>query len=240
MSTHFLSRFGLCFSALLAVAGVSTPSASASAQPTQAKTCRPASAVSDARALKGCAEIVGDVRIEGTTSQTLTELSALRRVKGTLVIANNPHLTSLEGLSSLRSVEGLVVRENPVLETVQGLDALTEAPRVEFTGNRALDVLDGLNSLRHVSDLVVRNNGLFRLAGFQSLVSAGNVVIAQNPRLIYTSGLSRLVSVENLSLVKNPRLAPVSISFRSLPAVKKELLVQGCPGISPADLGRHG
>lgn len=240
MNSHFLPRFGRYLSSLLAVAAVSAPSLSSSAQAKQARICRPTSAVTDVRTLKGCTEIVGDVHIEGTSAATLTELSALRRVTGTLVIANNPHLISLQGLSSLRSVEGLVVRENPALESVRGLDDLTVAPRVEVTGNRALGVFEGPNSLRHVSDLVVRDTALFRLAGFQSLVSAGNVTIAKNPRLIYTSGLSRLARIENLSLVKNPRLAPVTISFRSLPGVQGELLVQGCPGISPADLGHDG
>jgi len=240
MTTHRIRRFGRSVSSLLGLAAVCLASATARAQPTPVKVCRPGPRVSDAALLKGCTDIAGDVSIEHASSKTLAELSSLRRVEGTLVIADNPRLTSLEGLSNLHAVEGLVVRRNPALETVAELDNLEQAPRVEVTENHALGLFSGPNGLTHLDKLVVRNNGLFRLAGFQKLVSAGKVVIAKNPRLIYTSGLSRLVSVKNLSLVENPRLAPIPNFFGSLTTVPDELILRGCPGIRPADLRRDG
>jgi hypothetical protein len=240
MSTPLFPRLVRRLSSLLGVAAVGLASTSASARPAAVKICHPTQLVSNPALLSGCTDIVGDVHIERTNAKTLTALSALRRVAGTLVIADNPSLTSLEGLAHLSSVEGLIISDNPALEAVDGLDDLARAPHLEVAGNHALSVLEGPNRLKHVDELTVRDNALFRVTGFRSLVSAGNVVIARNSRLIYTSGLSRLVSVENLSLVHNPRLAPVTMSFGSPPTVRKELVIRGCPGISLADLRDDG
>jgi hypothetical protein len=239
MNMPTLKRVSSALSCLIGLTA-SVATTTAEARPGAQKICRFSASVSDPVRLRGCATVVGDVHIEHSTAEELTDLSALRSVTGTLFIAENQQLSSLDGLSNLRSVGGLVLSQNPALEDVSGLDQLEQASHLEITGNRALSVVSGPDSLRHLDKLIVRDNGLFRLGGFRSLVSVTDVIIAKNPRLIYTSGLSHLNSVDNLVLADNPRLAPIlGFSARGV-TVRRELSVTRCPGVQPGDLRSAG
>jgi hypothetical protein len=239
MIKNTLKRFSTALSCLIGL-GTLAAATTAQARSNPVRACRFSTSVSDTALFRGCTKVVGDVHLEHSKAQKLTDLSALASVTGTLYITENPQLGSLDGISNLRSVGGLVVSQNSELESIGGLDSLEQASRVEFTGNHALSVVSGPDALRHLDKLVVRENGLFRLGGFRNLVSVGDLIVAKNPKLIYMSGLSHLSSVDNLFLADNPRLAPVFGFFASPLVVRRELSVTHCPGLRPGDLRRAG
>ncbi|WAS99100.1 hypothetical protein [Nannocystis punicea] len=88
--------------------------------------------------------------------QTLTGLSALERVDGTLAIACNPALTALDAFASLQTVDGsLILRENPGLTDIAGLGgpdgALTHVGGVfELRCSPLLDLEAAVAVLDHV------------------------------------------------------------------------------------------
>jgi hypothetical protein len=239
MEMHTFKRVSTALSCLIGLTA-SVAATTAEARPSVPKICRFSASVSDPARLRGCTRVVGDVHLEHSKAEKLTDLSALRSVTGTLFIAGNQQLSSLDGLSNLRSVGGLVLSQNPALGDVSGLDKLEQASRLEITGNRALSVVSGPDALRHLDTLVVRDNGLFRLGGFRSLVSVTDMTIAKNPKLIYTSGLSHLNSVDNLVLADNPRLAPILGFFARGVTVRRALSVTRCPGLQPGDVRGAG
>jgi hypothetical protein len=231
--------FRRCVSSLVGLAlGVSV--SAAEARPLPVTICRGQVNAAEPAHFRGCTDVIGDVRIEHSSAKTLQELAALRRVTGALVIADNPSLTSLSGLSNLRSVQSLVIQQNPELQSVDGLERLEEVTSIQIEHNHALVEVTGPNSLEHVDELRVRDNGIVRLTGFHHLVSAGDLVIADNARLIYAPGLSRLVTIENLTLAHNPRLAPVSGFFSSLTQVSGRFSLSHCPGVHKGDVLRDG
>jgi hypothetical protein len=239
MIKNTLKRFSTALSCLIGL-GTVAATTTVHAEPTPVKVCRFSGAVNDPALLRGCTTVVGDVHVEHSKAENLAALSALQNVTGTLFIAENERLSSLEGLSNLRSVGGLVVSQNPTLGDFAGLDKLERALRLEITGNRSLSVVSGPDGLRTLDRLVVRDNGLFRLGGFRNLTSVKDVIIAKNPKLIYMSGLAHLTSVDNLFLADNPRLAPILGFFASRVTVRRELSVTHCPGVHPGDLRRAG
>jgi hypothetical protein len=237
MIKHTLKRVSTALSCLIGLT-VSAAATTARAQPNPAGVCSFTSRVTDSTLLRGCTKVVGDVHLEHSTAEKLTDLSALRTVTGTLFIAENRRLRSLEGLSNLYGVGALVVSQNPALENIDGLDHLEYASRLEIRGNRALRVLSGPDAVRHLDKLVVSDTDILRLDGFRSLVSVRDAIIAQNPKLIDTSGISHRIRVKNLFLADNPRLASIASSFKSHVTVRRELSVTPLPGVRLAELHR--
>ncbi|MBZ5712586.1 hypothetical protein [Nannocystis pusilla] len=92
--------------------------------------------------------------------QTLTGLSALEHVGGTLAIACHPGLTALDAFAALHTVDGsLLLRDNPALADITGLGgsagALTRVGGVfELRCSPLLDLEEAVDVLAHVTDPV--------------------------------------------------------------------------------------
>jgi len=70
-------------------------------------------------------EVIGDVRITGTSLQSLTKLSGLARVEGNLAVEDNGLLESLSGLDRIQRVgQDLQIARNTSLPSLDGLDHL--------------------------------------------------------------------------------------------------------------------
>jgi len=187
------------------------------------------------RSVKGCTEVTGDVRIEGTDARDLSELEGVRTIDGTLFIGGNSELRSLSGLEGLRSAHEVVIVNNPSLRNIDALSNVEQVERVSVAHNPELRVISGMDKVDRLQALLIMHNGTTRMSGFNGLVSAGDVTIADNPKLIYMTGLKQLTFVENLALDSNPRLAPVPGMFSNLSHVAATFLVSGCPGIQQGD-----
>jgi hypothetical protein len=94
-------------------------------------------------------------------------LANLREVGGSLYIAGNLGLTSLEGLEQLQEVEWLHVRRNGALIDLHGLDGLLAVNRIS----------------------VINNDGLLSLAGLPAGLSPVELDIAGNDELGDLDGL---------------------------------------------------
>ena len=75
----------------------------------------------DAARYAGCEAIVGDLRITGSDLTDLASFSELRRVSGSLVVADNAKLISLAGLKGLERVRAVEIRNNPRLSAYYGV-----------------------------------------------------------------------------------------------------------------------
>lgn len=172
----------------------------------------------------------------GLTS--LSGLSGLESVGGTIYIGNNPTLTSLEGMSSLISVNGLEIGNNDSLVDLGGIstvargnvpwslvisgnDALSNLDSLSLltsvggdlgiTHNYALTNLDGLSALTSVGGLDVRGNTvLLDINGLSALTGVGGTLqIIGNDKLTDLDGLSALASVRTLRIKTNPELTDI-------------------------------
>lgn len=126
----------------------------------------------DLRAARECRVIAGDLRIMGSSLESLSGLEGLTSVRY-LVVIGNPELASLEGLRGLRVADGVTI-----------------------SGNSALRDLTGLSGVTSLEGLVVTDNGVVSMAGLENLRSAGDVVIASNASLASLAGLDGLAQVD--------------------------------------------
>lgn len=190
----------------------------------------------DLAGMVGFTEITGDLTISAGLVPSLSALSSLTAIGGTLYvsdcdglvdldglqnltrvdggvyISSNDNLTSLDGLDSLTEVGAtLNVYANDTLASVAGLAALTSVGgNLAFEYNPMLTELEGLSRLTTVGDwLKVQNNaGLLSLDGLSSLTDVGGwVQIEYNDALQSCEGLDGLVEIPGtLEVNGNPSL----------------------------------
>ena len=168
--------------------------------------------------------------------QDLSAFHVLEHVNGDLVIADNPRITSLDGLRNLETVngrlelrncrvrelsglnrlrlaKGLVIEELPELSTISGCTSLTLIRNtLRISANPRLRSISGFTSLEGCRDglVIEANPGLERISGFTPLarIDYGPLVIKDNPALVSASGLSSLAFIRDGLVVSNcPKLA---------------------------------
>ncbi len=164
-----------------------------------------------------CDHIKGDVTIQGADITNLDGLNCISSLGGDLVINDNPVLTSLTGLSALKTIVrgDLVIQDNPVLWNLAGLDSLRYV-----AGDLTIASCDGLNSLAALGALgfaggslmVYENNSLTDLMGLGSVSSVNYwVLINGNNALNSLTGLDALDTIRgNLWIIANQNLADLS------------------------------
>lgn len=172
----------------------------------------------DVERLRGCTEITGDMQLGGFPDMDLTPLSALRIVRGDLLVGSGGSLgeqvttvSSLAGLEGLEQVNGLTLTNL----TVPDLSGLAGLRRVSFDplGLRAaggnvyistcneLRDLSGLDSLVDFDALELYNNAqLESLEGLRVPPALSTVSIGANPSLRTLSALRPLRDVGELQL----------------------------------------
>jgi hypothetical protein len=122
----------------------------------------------------GCTSVAGDLDVEGVT--TLSPLSDLRNVEGTLRIRDTTRLYNLAGLERLGHVTELFIERNRALISGASLNRLTQAQAVRIAGNprlsRAYGLLRGLRA--GSSALRIENNAGLTAEGLASLPTLGS------------------------------------------------------------------
>ncbi|NQY05430.1 MAG: hypothetical protein HRT68_04280 [Flavobacteriaceae bacterium] len=114
----------------------------------------------------------------------LSSLAGLSNLSsaGHLFIKGNTTLTSIQGLNNLTNITsqtgGIVIAENPALNSLLGLENITTTNSwLNVRDNAALTSLDGVNNLTTVNDDVFINNNaqLSDLCALTTLFAAGSV-----------------------------------------------------------------
>ncbi|MBK9719405.1 MAG: hypothetical protein IPO85_18200 [Saprospiraceae bacterium] len=124
----------------------------------------------------GCKEILGTVKISGSS---ITNLDSLRitKISGGLLINYTENLKNLSGLKELNSIGlELSLRSNKTLESIIGLNKLKNIGRsLNIENNTQLKELSGLNALESINGSVsVSNNiNLTSIDGLSNLSSIG-------------------------------------------------------------------
>ena len=155
--------------------------------------------------------ISGHIDIESNNNvQTITGFSVLK--SGGLSIENNATLTTISGFSVLES-GGLFISNNPKLATIPTFTTLTSARRLSIENNDVLRTISGFGSLQTiVSGLTINDNALLRtISGFDALKKAGFISIHTNVALTTISGFGSLQTIVNgLTINDNALLRTIS------------------------------
>jgi len=179
------------------------------------------------------------IRSSNNLVTSLSELSDVNHVGGSLYLFHNEKLDSLEELQGLQGVEGdLMVYRNDLISNLKGLENLNAlGGDLYLQSNPALKSIEALSGLQTINgsaviawnakltDLVGLNNvssvaGRFDISGAASLSSlgglanlssvGGNLIIKDNDQLINLSGLEPLLSVgENFVISENDKLESI-------------------------------
>ena len=157
-------------------------------------------------ALSACSEIAGDLRITRTNVTSLSALSRLCAVSGTLELSNNRHLSTLRGLGRLSRVGQLSLRDNPRLASLAALRNLTDLRVLVIEGAPALVDSSGLERVRRLETLTIRRTGLSKLGGLSNLGVVEHLALLENAYLVSVRALARLEQVTTVELRENPLL----------------------------------
>lgn len=155
---------------------------------------------------------------------------------GGLRIIDNGSLTSLTGLSNVSSISGSIdISNNPSLTSLSGLDGIASATDLLYiTGNSSLSSLSGLGALTSVHSIYIQGNtALGSLSGLGGLSAIpGSVTIYDNPNLADLNGLSGLASIgNNLQLAGNASLSNLG-GLSALSQVGGQLSIVGSGTLS--------
>jgi len=166
-----------------------------------------------------CTEIDGDLTISGTDIEDLRVLRNINHISGSLLIENNPILSSLDGLDNITSINGQVfIRNNIGLINLEGLNSLQSANGITIFNNQSLQTLNGLNSLSTISSVGISINKNPSLQDITALLTlqtvVGNISIEE-------SGLESLTGLDNinpsgvliLTIINNPFLVACNSAF---------------------------
>ncbi|MDZ4707091.1 MAG: T9SS type A sorting domain-containing protein [Saprospiraceae bacterium] len=121
----------------------------------------------------GCNRILGDVTIAGPDIENLDSLIQLQYINGTFSIFSNTILTSMDGLSNLKSVLYLDIENNPLLPDLSGLSSLALTGGILIYNNLAITSLDGLGQLDYnaINDIYVEANPNLSVCDVRSICS---------------------------------------------------------------------
>ncbi len=184
-------------------------------------------------AWQGCQSWEGTLTISGPDIVDLKPLQTLTN-GGTLRIAQNPELFSLEGLENIHTLEqGFIIQDNllqnliglqglrnindaflnqisePQLTSLAGLEFLSDLTRLQLTDNPQLTTLNALyRAGRQLKYLEInQNDALTDLKGLELLNNVETLIIRDNALLEDINTLSNLTRVSNeLRLQQNTSL----------------------------------
>ena len=208
-----------------------------------------------------CTELNGGLVINsssGTDITSLSGLSQLTSIGGSLTIESNDQLANLEGLHNLTSVNGtLALRLNDVLANISALNNLNQIETVEIFSNNALTNIEGflsepstLNYLNILSNenlqtidgfaglslmnnqlRIMNNNSLSNIEGFNSLDTIySDLIIQSNPALTTLSGFNNLQEVGRNLVIAGTNLVSTS-AFENLTIVGNSLEIKDNPSL---------
>jgi hypothetical protein len=159
----------------------------------------------------GCTQIEGNVKIDDTYIDPITNLNGLitlTSVDGNLLIQSNFSLQNLQGLDSLSYIGGnLYISGIPMAVYLSGLEGLKMIGGDLSIVTTNLTSLEGLNNLISVQgDVIIGTNFvLTSLLGMDNLTMVGkDLKIGQNPFLTNLAGLSNISSIGGGLFISGP------------------------------------
>ena len=171
----------------------------------------------------------------------LRDLQGLSRLAwNMLIVAQNPDLQSLDGLSDGTSnAAQLVVYDNPNFETLANWHAPTKLDSLWLLNLPMLTSLAGLEALETVGQLIVDAcNSLRDLSGLEKLTSVSSAHIQDNERLQSLAGLSIQHGATDLAIVNNPQLESLGRVIGAQATQLQAIQLFGLPKLtSLADFG---
>jgi len=199
--------------------------------------CQPGIAIYDVAAIEnfqtnfpGCTVIEGSIMILGDEVTSLSGLSAVTEIQGSLWINDNgndnsyplTNLTDLSGLNNLTTIGGELnigefTQPNTPLTSLEGLNNLTSIGfgiRIKY--NESLESLLGLDNLTSiVGGIQIDNNtNLTSLSALINLTTIdGDILISENPALVELTGLNNIEAgtIDNLSIMNNDLLSTCEV-----------------------------
>ncbi|GAA4275552.1 T9SS type A sorting domain-containing protein [Aquimarina mytili] len=146
-------------------------------------------------------EIQGSLTIEESNPGDIIHLdglSELARVSENLVIQHNQELNNINGLSNLGELRQIEIRNNPQLTTLDGLSSVRTGD-LFIEANDSLQNLDGLSSI-NTNGIVVRgNHSLTNIDGLSNCSQkAFFIEIIGNVSLKNLDGLNNIPGLSNL------------------------------------------
>jgi len=177
-----------------------------------------------------CTDVDGDLDLSNLSGA----MACLARVRGyvfvTEVAYSNAAVSSLDGLKTLREVDGsLTVAYMPMLGSLAGLANLTRVGgSVELRELGQLRSLAGLGSLKVIgTDLTIADNPFLETLEGLGIEQVGrDVYVDSNPKLTSVAALGRLSTVNDLYLRNNAALAGLD-GLSGLTAVRSVWLIDG-------------
>jgi len=170
-----------------------------------------------------CSEITGGLFIMNSQVTTLSSFANVQKLSGggTLQIANNTNLADISDLSSLcGAVDSIVISQNPRLTSLTGLNCITHTGQVVVTQNIALEGISGLEGLHEdiaFGLAVTFNPNITSLEGLQGITDIGydkksgiGLQVSGNKALTDLDGLASVSEIRGSVLVQgNEALASI-------------------------------
>ncbi|WP_408888983.1 hypothetical protein ACJ2CR_32595 [Myxococcus faecalis] len=127
---------------------------------------------------------VGSLMLMNSPRLEAFDFTNLQSIRGQLVVAYCPKLSSLGAFPRLESVAGLELLDNALLWDVSGLDRVRSLRSLVVRDNASLQGLAGLRKLLSVSDLTIQDNPRLLTLDLDGLTEVGaTLTIQRNPSL---------------------------------------------------------
>ena len=182
-----------------------------------------------------CEQLQADLEISGEQITSLSPLSRLRMIIGSLVLREIPQLTSLTGLENLEFFESISISRMPDLISTSELgqnvtsDKMITVRGISVNGNPNLLDLTGFVHVEVVNGPIViaHNSRMSDLTGLNGIIESEEIYIISNNNLQDINGFSHLLSVVNSVYINlNSNLTQLT-GFSSLMSVGDDLLIIG-------------
>ena len=122
-----------------------------------------------------------------------------------VVISDNPELTSISGLGGLVTGSGITVTGNAALTTFEAFAELEDVQNLTLAANLLLESVE-LPALTDAASINVTTNDALESIGLPALTTAGGITIASNMALTDLGTLEALTDVDSLLIAGNPML----------------------------------
>ena len=193
------------------------------------------STLNDLSQLSLCEQLQADLEISGELITSLSPLSRLRIISGSLILREIPQLRSLTGLENLEFFESISINRIPELNSTSKLaqnvpsNKMITIRGISINGNPNLRDLTGFSHVELVNGPIViaHNSRLSDLTGLNGIIESEEIYIISNNNLQDINGFSHLLSVINSVYINlNSDLSQLT-GFRFLTSVGDDLLIIG-------------
>jgi hypothetical protein len=168
-----------------------------------------------------------DVHFSDTTdiqiiASSLTSLAGLPAADslGSVSLSDNPQLSDISALASLRKLDGLQLLNMPMITSLDAFSQITSIGYISIQNNVALTGLHGLHNITSISSFIsIARQPFADLSGLENVVSIGHLNITDNANLTSLNGLQSIQYITGapsvpdtsaLTLSLNPVLKDIS------------------------------